>query len=1300
MVLSGGLIEAQQQADVEISIPNVMKFTGSLPGLQDPGRSSPVNVRFALYREETGGVPLWSETQNVSVDTHGRFTVLLGSSSPGGIPLQVFAIGEARWLGVSTEDAAENARTKLASVPYAFKAADADTIGGRTASEFVTPEQLRLYLSQAPVSTIGSAGQTPEPAGLSINADGTINFAPGQQFPGNTRLPYLGVRGGPAQSGGAEAKGLSGWLPGLGPSQGSVVQSLMNKHNMIKPLEMNSSGKNYSTLRVLLPSDNWTLAAVPTELMGGVQAALTLSPCPIGVDTSGSPSLGGPKGGYPVYIADAAIPTNSESVYVSGGTCKSATASGTIIFTPYFSHSAGTYSVGSASSGIQEMINEACGTNVVSYRNGGCKVTIPATGPQSVGYSGYNIYDTIYFHATESLLSGYGAILNCRGRGPCLQVGDLTGSNDYVDNSVEGISFRSLDDHRSDAAFNGSLIESTQRTGGTITVQTTAPHNFRTGDRVTQMLTDTSNYWGDVPSITVIDATHYSYSRANTTDLLFQTTPGVVALSYEAVLDNAGSTGLMDLLYESTYEYGAFNHFFDFWDDENAQVSRFSNNAIGLNQNSNWTGSFVWSGGALTLPNKSQQLAPVITVDNSSFTANGSNCATIYNSNEFFFQNSVCQAQGAWEFLISDTNGNYQGAAFTNIYSESSLSTNPANPARSPWPGLGSAGLIGGPLSLVGTYTLSGEGGFSGSLPTIGSGSTTYVYYVVARDLTAGTQTSPLPVMYEQENSSSQVAVKWPRLAGETDTIVYDLLRNPAPQGTMNAAGGGYIAPYEGGCNGGTASACGFVALGLAQCSGFVCSYEDNTANATSAYSIKNGNFAPNPTFWPGTAVLSNNPLQSFGGELPVTGIAFDGAPTLYADYCSNYGDNVSGGYTVCAGSITTPNNAVPDQAPLMLTDGGAAGGGGTPGAKGRLIFETTANSNAAYHQVITVYDSNPEKTQATTGHRPVGDPGDMYLGIDPNKYLMIGGGTNGIAQYINNIGDGSNWEELLTSALKTFKVAVQAPTINVSTGVQINGNYGLPGQCLISTGNGSTWGACGGSLDRDRYPENENTPSAGTHRSAGNGQTTSGFSPVGANTFSGENLNGNLLPCGDGRNCIPTAKNDSDNGSALQEIAGSVPFSVIPNGRCADGNFRWNGVTASNPLIGSWPAKLSSGLIGNFYVSSPGTITVRLCNFSGEAITPGRLQVKAALEPHRLSGAGPLTFSAIKNGTCNDQTFPLKGVASGDPLIPKWPSTMAAGLIGFMRAETDNTVEVRLCNFSGMVRTVANQEFGAFITK
>jgi hypothetical protein len=49
----------------------------------------------------------------------------------------LFTSGQPRWLGIQVEQKPELPRVLLVSVPYAMKAADADTLGGRPASAYM-----------------------------------------------------------------------------------------------------------------------------------------------------------------------------------------------------------------------------------------------------------------------------------------------------------------------------------------------------------------------------------------------------------------------------------------------------------------------------------------------------------------------------------------------------------------------------------------------------------------------------------------------------------------------------------------------------------------------------------------------------------------------------------------------------------------------------------------------------------------------------------------------------------------------------------------------------------------------------------------------------------------------------------------------------------------------------------------------------------------------------------------------------------------------------------------------------------
>jgi hypothetical protein len=131
---------AQQSTVVpssNIVVPAVTKFAGILTDGNGKPISGITGVTFSLYKDEQGGATLWMETQNVTPDKNGHYSVVLGSASGHGLPSELFASGEARWLGVQPQGQNEGPRVLLVSVPYALKAADAQTLGGMPASAFL-----------------------------------------------------------------------------------------------------------------------------------------------------------------------------------------------------------------------------------------------------------------------------------------------------------------------------------------------------------------------------------------------------------------------------------------------------------------------------------------------------------------------------------------------------------------------------------------------------------------------------------------------------------------------------------------------------------------------------------------------------------------------------------------------------------------------------------------------------------------------------------------------------------------------------------------------------------------------------------------------------------------------------------------------------------------------------------------------------------------------------------------------------------------------------------------------------------
>ncbi|MGD1214163.1 MAG: hypothetical protein ABR861_04170 [Terriglobales bacterium] len=119
--------------------------------------SGSIGVTFTLYQDENGQAAVWQESQNVQLDSAGRYSALLGASNEAGLPLEIFSAGEARWLGIRPDGQAEQPRILLLSVAYALKAADTEMLGGKPASAFVLADSLYSSAQLASGTQVGSA---------------------------------------------------------------------------------------------------------------------------------------------------------------------------------------------------------------------------------------------------------------------------------------------------------------------------------------------------------------------------------------------------------------------------------------------------------------------------------------------------------------------------------------------------------------------------------------------------------------------------------------------------------------------------------------------------------------------------------------------------------------------------------------------------------------------------------------------------------------------------------------------------------------------------------------------------------------------------------------------------------------------------------------------------------------------------------------------------------------------------------------------------------------------------------------
>ena len=108
------------------AVPEMITYQGVLTNAGGKPLDATVSMTFAIYNASSGGTALWTETHGSVTVVNGLFTVLLGSVTP---LLDTVFDEPDRWLGLSVDGDPEMERERMASVPYAYKAGYADSVG-------------------------------------------------------------------------------------------------------------------------------------------------------------------------------------------------------------------------------------------------------------------------------------------------------------------------------------------------------------------------------------------------------------------------------------------------------------------------------------------------------------------------------------------------------------------------------------------------------------------------------------------------------------------------------------------------------------------------------------------------------------------------------------------------------------------------------------------------------------------------------------------------------------------------------------------------------------------------------------------------------------------------------------------------------------------------------------------------------------------------------------------------------------------------------------------------------------------
>lgn len=974
------------------SVPIVMKFNANLQPIDGKAASGLRGLTFSLYRDQTGGAPLWIETQSVAVDARGWFTALLGATLSGGIPADIFVSGEPRWIGITPEDEAERPRILLASVPYAFKSADSDTLSGKRAEDFVSLEQLKSMLKigltaqpgfETPMGLIPIGSTTAIGSGqtiplLNVDAEflhgfsdsafaklGDKNiFAIGQSFPGGIELPASSAEVGnhslmdsasldlaasapdPATAVGVEQRFR--WLAQPPALSSKSRLSLFFGSNRATPiatgLSINSDGTINFAPNQQLPSSAVATALSESQNGAGTSAAsqpaivettpyswnskplpqplhvgpntVTFSPCPKGVNGSDQ--------WHYFYISGTGTP---EVVVLTGGSCVSGASGGTLEFQATHDHPIG-YTIGTTTDGVQEAV-------VAATMAGG-------QSRQVLIDPGTHLFRArLSVRATGMILSNSGGLISCAMTDTCIMLGDPSNTNLFTNISLQG------------------LRVSPQVQGGTWT----------------------------------------------------------------AVEDNANSSVISDFGTggPNPHQSNSFGSLIQIDNDQAATIDHLDTNM------SAWARcDATFCSTAIVGPGPYNKNAGKITVQNSNLSLGcAANGIDNEDGNFLSVQNTVIQAYPqfgvrARTVFIAPT------VALNGVHEEIGNCVNPL--------GTGMAGLIVG----GGTANVTSTVGPTGQIPEYANnGGARFFYYIVVHSDLMGT--SPL---YYAGNAISlgpvPIPVVWNKV-GTAGDITYDVLRITGDGGAAT------VAPY------GIGSFAVATGIPASSCGAKVCSILDNAMALPSSYTVStNTTYWPALWMWPGGTILTT-PLDymNTGGGLPTqltidqlgssvsTGGVVNSAgasqPSVFAGNC-DVQDVGSPIWIYCPQANAYSN----DNPNIVGTIFQLAGVGTAAGRKGRLSFVIPPGGILGATHLFTFVDSNPEKSLASPMTRAPWDANDAYIGSDNPAdtpvsltHLSIGAPVS-ISQYIAKVGNGKTDVpgERLTASLKQFNVPVVVPQL------------------------------------------------------------------------------------------------------------------------------------------------------------------------------------------------------------------------------------------------------------------------------
>ena len=943
---------------------------------------------------------------------------------------------------------------------------------------------------------------------------------------------------------------------------------------------------------------NWTATpSSPSTITAGSPTSVTLAVGPAGIDASGLYN-------YQVLVTQGAT---IEPALVTGGTCVTGATSCTVTITTVNNYTAG-YTVGSASSGIQEALN-FLGAPIVPNQ----MLVIDPVGANTNAALIYGKVDGVTIHNSRTRIVGDASEVKCITRGACFMLGTEASPNTYTGEFMSGLRMQAGTSHT--GYHNTTFV----LTSNVVTLTTAETTDLVIGDKVIiqdiQIAgTPLCNGLYKVLSVPTTSTFTYACTHANVSSTSVW---GATNIENGAVEDNANSSkfDFVRLMSGAAISpTGKFNVGFVADDDEAMVIEQpdTEGSSSAMLCDSSWCAPYIYSPASLN----NGTAAAVLTVQGGQINLQcGGNGIDWQSGNTLHVIGTVVQGQAQYAVRTTASFGSNPAAWLAGNYGEVGVCTNPL--------GYGIAGVI----TNKGHINLTSNVGPTGKIKSFAAtGSTALTAYLVPVDSGKGTA-APLLIGTATVNSGDTPTFLFPEI-GDPSTTTYTFVIGPTLQtGTPNTTN----------CAGGAFPACGILTSGVSPssiCTNGKCS-QTLTMGTTSAYTYNDGYF-PYLSFWPDALVLGSptgadttslsfptsvvadiwqNPTAANGSLTSVLGSR---SVSLFATQCDGPPTPNNSAIIQCGGFDAL---AMPHSAGRVIPIGGTTGSfaGGYTGYIDFIdAFKGGASGIGPTH-IITLRNSNGMLTQTTPGYQDAlsNHANDTYIGYDqttsvaPASNRLAFGAPLSISNYLGNTGDGTSWLERLTTSLKSFKVPlslssyaddaeIAAPSnpaastcrlyINSTTHV-LSGLNSSGGSCIptgisypgagIPVSTGSAWGTSLTETDGDiiagvssAWTKTVTLPNGilGTTQSPGDNSTkiaTTAYTDtalavklntansVPAGTFDGSGLTQLKLPVGAGFNTAATGEIGYDSTSKNWHVwkNGADALMSVFSGVIADGD-------------------------------------------------------------------------------------------------------------------------------------------------